>query len=32
MGISPEDTTVGSHLNIHVGAIVPIGVSVTILE
>jgi hypothetical protein len=28
MGISPEDTTVGSCLNIHVGAIVPIGVSV----
>jgi hypothetical protein len=28
MGISPEDTTVGSRLNIHVGAIVPIGVSV----
>jgi hypothetical protein len=28
MGISPEDTMVGSHLNIHVGAIVPIGVSV----
>jgi hypothetical protein len=28
MGISPEDTMVGSRLNIHVGAIVPIGVSV----
>jgi hypothetical protein len=28
MGISPEDTTVGSRLNIHVSAIVPIGVSV----
>jgi hypothetical protein len=28
MGISPENTTVGSRLNIHVGAIVPIGVSV----
>jgi hypothetical protein len=28
MGISPEDTTVGSRFNIHVGAIVPIGVSV----
>jgi hypothetical protein len=28
MGISPEDTTVSSRLNIHVGAIVPIGVSV----
>jgi hypothetical protein len=28
MSISPEDTTVGSHLNIHVGVIVPIGVSV----
>jgi hypothetical protein len=28
MGISPEDTTVGSRLNIHVGAIVPIGVSI----
>jgi hypothetical protein len=28
MSISPEDTTVGSHLNIHVGVIMPIGVSV----
>jgi hypothetical protein len=28
MSISPEDTTVGSRLNIHVGVIVPIGVSV----
>jgi hypothetical protein len=28
MSISPEDTTVGSRLNIHVGAIVPNGVSV----
>jgi hypothetical protein len=28
MSISPEDTMVGSCLNIHVGAIVPIGVSV----
>jgi hypothetical protein len=28
MGISPEDTTVGSRLNIHAGVIVPIGVSV----
>jgi hypothetical protein len=28
MGISPEDTMVSSHLNIHVGAIMPIGVSV----
>jgi hypothetical protein len=28
MGISPEDTTVGSHLNIHVRVIVLVGVSV----
>jgi hypothetical protein len=28
MSISPEDTTVGSRLNIHVRAIVPIGVSI----
>jgi hypothetical protein len=28
MSISPEDTMVGSHLNIHVSAIVPIGVSI----
>jgi hypothetical protein len=28
MSISPEDTTVGSHLNIHVGVIVLIGVSI----
>jgi hypothetical protein len=28
MSISPEDTMVGSHLNIHVGVIVLIGVSV----
>jgi hypothetical protein len=28
MSISPEDTMVSSRLNIHVGAIVPIGVSV----
>jgi hypothetical protein len=28
MSISPEDTTVGSRLNIHVSVIVPIGVSV----
>jgi hypothetical protein len=28
MSISPEDTMVGSRLNIHVGAIVTIGVSV----
>jgi hypothetical protein len=28
MSISPEDTTVSSRLNIHVGVIVPIGVSV----
>jgi hypothetical protein len=28
MSISPEDTMVGSHLNIHVSVIVPIGVSV----
>jgi hypothetical protein len=28
MSISPEDTTVSSRLNIHVGVIVPIGVSI----
>jgi hypothetical protein len=28
MSISPEDTTVGSRLNIHVSVIVPIGVSI----
>jgi hypothetical protein len=28
MSISPENTAVGSRLNIHVSAIVPIGVSV----
>jgi hypothetical protein len=28
MSISPEDTMVSSHLNIHIGVIVPIGVSV----
>jgi hypothetical protein len=28
MSISLEDTMVGSHLNIHIGVIVPIGVSV----
>jgi hypothetical protein len=28
MSISPEDTTVGSHINIHVSVIVLIGVSV----
>jgi hypothetical protein len=28
MSISPEDTTVGSRLNIHIGVIVPIGVSI----
>jgi hypothetical protein len=28
MSISPEDTMVGSHLNIHVSVIVPVGVSV----